>query len=128
MKLNLNQITILVEDVEKSAAFYKKLGLHLIVDSAPRYVRFECVSGETTFSLHQQEKDTIQGNSTWLYFESTDLDTDVAELKNKGIEIIEMPNDKDWMWREARIEDPDGNLIILFFAGNNRKYPPWRVK
>ncbi|WP_435413616.1 VOC family protein, partial [Psychroserpens mesophilus] len=37
--MNLNQITIPSLDVEKATAFYKTLGLHLIVDALPRYVR-----------------------------------------------------------------------------------------
>ena len=39
--MNLNQITIPSLNVEVSTEFYKKLGLHLIVDASPRYVRFE---------------------------------------------------------------------------------------
>ncbi|MDP5081381.1 MAG: VOC family protein, partial [Winogradskyella sp.] len=43
--MNLNQVTILSLDVEKSTLFYKNLGLKLIVDALPRYVRFECPNG-----------------------------------------------------------------------------------
>jgi len=39
----------------------------------------------------------------------------------------ELPNDKKWLWREARLRDTDNNQIILFFAGKNRKNPPWRI-
>jgi catechol 2,3-dioxygenase-like lactoylglutathione lyase family enzyme len=39
--MNLNQITIPSLDLEKSVAFYKTLGLHLIVDALPSYARFE---------------------------------------------------------------------------------------
>lgn len=52
MQLNLNQVTVLVKNVEQSTAFYEKLGLKLIVKALPHYARFECVSGDTTFSLH----------------------------------------------------------------------------
>ena len=31
------------------------------------------------------------------------------------------------MWREARLDDPDGNHLCLFRAGPNRLHPPWRV-
>ena len=40
--MNLNQVTIPSLDVEKATSFYKKLGLKLIVDALPKYVRFEC--------------------------------------------------------------------------------------
>ena len=50
--MNLNQVTIPSVDVIKSVEFYKKLGLRLIVDASPRYVRFEVPDGEATFSIH----------------------------------------------------------------------------
>ena len=50
--MNLNQVTIPSLDVAKSVEFYKTLGLQLIVDAAPRYVRFLCPDGDATFSFH----------------------------------------------------------------------------
>ncbi len=41
--MNLNQITVPVMDVQKSIEFYKKLGLHLIVESLPHYARFSAL-------------------------------------------------------------------------------------
>jgi len=124
--MNLNQVTIPVIDVEKSIDFYKKLGLKLIVKALPEYARFECTEGDSTFSLHQTN-DTQMESSTWIYFEVHDLDQHVQQLLDKGIEFEELPNDKTWLWREARLKDPDNNQIIIYFAGDNRKYPPWRV-
>ena len=48
-------------------------------------------------------------------------------LQEKGIEFEELPNDKPWLWKEARVKDPDGNQIILYHAGENRLNPPWRL-
>ncbi len=124
--MNLNQITISVADVEKSILFYENLGLRLIVKSLPNYARFECLNGETTFSLHQS---SIPNNgSTWLYFENENLDQKVAELLQKGFVFEELPTDKEWLWREARMKDLDNNQLILFYAGSNRKNPPWRIQ
>ncbi|WP_298222432.1 VOC family protein [Flavobacterium sp.] len=123
--MNLNQITIAVSNVEQSIEFYENLGLRLIVKSLPKYARFECPDGASTFSLHQSE---IPNNgSTWLYFEIENLDQKVTELLQKGYVFEEMPNDKEWLWREARIKDLDNNQLILYCAGKNRKYPPWRI-
>jgi catechol 2,3-dioxygenase-like lactoylglutathione lyase family enzyme len=124
--MNLNQITISVADVEKSIEFYENLGLRLIVKSLPKYARFECLNGETTFSLHQS---SIPNNGgTWLYFEIENLDQKVAELLQKGFVFEELPTDKEWLWREARMKDLDNNQLILFYAGVNRKNPPWRIQ
>ena len=66
--MNLNQITIPSLNVEVATEFYKKLGLHLIVDASPRYVRFEVPDGDATFSIHQVEK-LPKGEGITLYFE-----------------------------------------------------------
>jgi catechol 2,3-dioxygenase-like lactoylglutathione lyase family enzyme len=124
--MNLNQITIPSLHVEKATEFYKTLGLQLIVDALPRYVRFECPDGDATLSIHKVDE-LPKGNGITIYFEDENLDTLVLNLKQKGITFISDPEDKTYLWREAHLEDPDGNHIILFYAGKNRKNPPWRV-
>lgn len=124
--MNLNQVTISSLDVIKSTAFYKALGLKLIVDALPRYVRFECPDGDSTFSIHSVES-LPEGNKITLYFEVENLSKTVAELKQKGFifksEIIEQP----WLWTDVQLNDPDGHELIIFNAGDNRKNPPWRI-
>ena len=124
--MNLNQITIPSLDVKQSEQFYSKLGLKLIVRALPKYVRFECPNGDTTFSVHLVETLPI-GLGPIIYFESKDLDKMVQNLEEKGIIFEEQPNDKPWLWREARLKDPDGNQLIIYHAGKNRKSPPWRL-
>ena len=65
--------------------------------------------------------------STVVYFEYDDLDEAVQDLVGKNIEFEHGPIDQDWLWREAALRDPDGNKIILYYAGTNRKNPPWRI-
>jgi len=124
--MNLNQITVPSLDLNKSIPFYQKLGLKLIVKALPHYARFECPDGQSTFSLHQT--DTLPtGDSIYVYFECEDLDNYVNELKEKGIKFDLEPKDQSWLWREARLKDLDGNQLILYYAGENRLNPPWRV-
>lgn len=124
--MRLNQITIPSLNVERSVQFYKKLGMLLIVDALPRYVRFELPDGEATFSIHLVEKLPI-GDGITIYFEDDSLDELVLDLQKKEIEFSLLPTDQRWLWREAHVLDPDGNKIILFFGGDNRKNPPWRI-
>ena len=124
--MKLNQITVPTLDVPRSIAFYKKLGLQLIVEALPHYARFIVPEGGSTFSLHHVE-DLPKGEGIYVYFESDRLDEWVADLISKGIEFDEMPEDRPWLWREARLKDPDGNQLILYHAGENRKNPPWRI-
>ncbi len=126
--MNLNQVTVPSLNVEKSIDLYKKLGLNLIVKSLPHYARFECPKGEATFSVHLVEK-LPKGDGIYVYFEIEQLDQKVDSLiSNFNIRFNELPENKSWLWREARLNDPDGNNIILYNAGKNRKNPPWRYK
>ena len=125
--MNLNQVTVPSLDLTLSIPFYEKLGLHLIVKALPHYARFECPEGAATFSIHQVEK-LPKGEGTAVYFEVEKLDVYVDELVQKGILFDKLPKDRSWLWREARLKDLDGNQLILFHAGKNRKNPPWRLE
>jgi catechol 2,3-dioxygenase-like lactoylglutathione lyase family enzyme len=124
--MHLNQLTIPVFNIEKSIAFYKTLGLHLIVHSSTEYARFECTEGGSTFSLHRLDE-LPTGNGIWIYFEEQCLDERVHQLQQKAIVFEELPKDQPWLWREARLKDPDNNQLILYAAGENRLNPPWRI-
>lgn len=125
--MNLNQVTIPSLDVEKATDFYKRLGLILIVDALPKYVRFELPDGDATFSIHKvEELSTVNG--TTIYFEDENLDELVKMLQVKGVEFSLLPTNQSWLWREAHLYDLDGNKVILFSAGENRKNPPWKIK
>ncbi|MGB0789015.1 MAG: VOC family protein, partial [Marinirhabdus sp.] len=87
---------------------------------------FECPVGNSTFSLHQTEH-LPKGDGVYVYFECNNLDGYVEQLTGKGIVFDQLPSNKKWLWREARLKDVDGNQLILFHAGKNRLNPPWRV-
>ena len=123
--MNLNQVTLPVRDMGAATAFYRRLGFVQIVDT-PHYARFECPEGEATFSLSLSEEESVNG--AIIYFESERLDDWVGELTAKGIEFDQMPTDMRYLWREAVLRDPSGNTIKLYHAGDNRRYPPWRVE
>jgi predicted enzyme related to lactoylglutathione lyase len=124
--MNLNQVTVPSSDVSRSIEFYCRLGLLLIVEDLPRYARFECPNGDSTFSVELQ---TGPRSATGIvvYFECEDVDATVAKLRRRGVSIEADPKDQPWLWREAYLRDPDGNGLCLFTAGPNRKYPPWRL-
>jgi catechol 2,3-dioxygenase-like lactoylglutathione lyase family enzyme len=125
--MNLDQVTIYSNKTQETVEFFKKLGLTVIVDSLPRYARLECPDGDSTLSVQFADSITSMNNIV-LYFECDRLDEDVARLKSLGLVFEEDPTDRDWLWRQAYLNDPNGNRICLFKAGENRKNPPWRVK
>ena len=123
--MNLNQVTLPSTDILRSIEFYCGMGFILIVDS-PEYARFECPDGHSTFSVHLVSE-TMNNSNVVVYFESSRLDELVLELQNKRYKFDQTPKDEEWLWREARLRDPDNNTLCLYYAGENRRFPPWRV-
>ncbi|HKU92244.1 MAG TPA: bifunctional hydroxymethylpyrimidine kinase/phosphomethylpyrimidine kinase [Sphingomicrobium sp.] len=122
----LNQVTVTGTDYQRSVEFYKRLGLKQIVDNPPDYARFETAGG-ATFSVQIDPEEKIVA-TTAVYLECDDLDERVEQLARSGIPFEHGPRNQPWMWREARLRDPDGNIIFLYKAGEARRFPPWRVE
>jgi hydroxymethylpyrimidine/phosphomethylpyrimidine kinase len=121
----LNQITLPARDYQASVGFYAALGLTQIVDSPGNgYARFEAPNG-ATLSIHRSDE---AAGGTVVYFEAEELDSWCEELIRKGLIFSQMPQDESWGWREARLRDPAGNQICLFWAGEYRRFPPWRMR
>lgn len=123
--MHLNQVTLPAAQVEECARFYELLGFRRIVDALPRYVRFEAPDGDATLSIELAEGDA-PGRSV-IYLECEDLDAQVAALQARGVRFDAPPTDEPWLWREARLCDPAGNRLCLYWAGSNRRFPPWRI-
>ena len=123
--MNLNQVTLPVTDMVAATEFYRRMGFLQIVDT-PHYARFESQEGGATFSLDLSTSG--QPNATVIYFEHEALDELVQKLKTRGFVFAQEPRDMDWLWREAVLYDPSNNKIKLYWAGENRLHPPWRVE
>ena len=123
--MKLNQITVPVLNIEKSCEFYQQLGLIPIVKTS-HYARFWEQESNATFSIHLVTE-LPQCEGIWIYFEVENLDEKVTELQEKGFIFEELPTDQPWLWREARLKDLDANQLILYWAGENRINPPWRI-
>ena len=122
----LNQVTVTGRDYGAQVAFYRKLGLTQIVDSpANGYARFETWGG-ATFSVQIDPEEEVSP-TTAVYFECDDLDSRVEALARSGLVFEHGPRDQPWLWREARLRDPAGNIVFLYRAGEARRFPPWRM-
>jgi hydroxymethylpyrimidine/phosphomethylpyrimidine kinase len=122
----LNQVTVTGTDYERSVDFYRRLGLKQIVDNPPDYARFE-TEGGATLSVQIDPEEKILA-TTAIYLECDDLDERVERLARSGLAFEHGPRNQPWMWREARLRDPDGNIVFLYKAGEARRFPPWRVE
>jgi catechol 2,3-dioxygenase-like lactoylglutathione lyase family enzyme len=125
--MRFNHVTLIVSDFERSKAFYATLGLVQIVDAPPRYARFQFPDGDATLSIEVTGEHPATSTAQ-LFFECHDVDAAVAALKAKGLSFEQDPTDMDYLWREARLRDPDGHDLWLYNAGDNRLNPPWKIK
>lgn len=122
----LNQVTVTGTNYERSVDFYRRLDLRQIVDSPDTgYARFETAGGVTLSVQIDPEEKIIA--TTAIYLECDDLDERVEQLARSGIAFEHGPRNQPWMWREARLRDPDGNIIFFYHAGEHRRFPPWRI-
>lgn len=127
--MRFNHVTLVVADLERSKGFYRKLGLIQIVDSPPRYARFRLPEGDATLSVEVIEGAPTGLTSAQLFFECDDIDGTVAALKAEGLVFAQDPTDMFYLFREARLRDPDGHDIRLYSenAKDVRLNPPWKI-
>jgi len=50
------------------------------------------------------------GNTIYSFEESSDVDSDYQQLKNKGVQFMSGPQTQPWGQRTAYFTDPDGNI------------------
>ena len=118
-------MTVGSTNLVRSESFYRTLGLKIIVKDE-HYLRFECPDGGSTFSVDLVD-DVSEAEQVTVYFESDEIDAVHEGLRRAGIKFEHPPTDMPWLWREARLRDPDGHRLCIFRAGENRKNPPWRL-
>jgi catechol 2,3-dioxygenase-like lactoylglutathione lyase family enzyme len=122
--MNLNQVTVQSINIIESIKFYQRLGLILIVEDK-HYARFEFPEGKSTLSVHHTNKSKL--SNTVIYFEVSNVVETVSDLKAQGVIFTQDPKKETWLWHESRLQDPSGNEICIYTAGENRLNPPWRV-
>lgn len=115
----INQLSVPMADFDASVAFYRALGLHRVVKTGPRYIRFES-DGGVTLSIEAGED--LPTGGPMIHFECADLDDAVARLRARGVTVGD-PVDQPYGWREAHCVDPGGTAICLYRAGEARRFP-----
>lgn len=129
--MRLSHVTLFVADIPRSRTFYGALGFELIVDEE-HYCRFltrvEEGTGDETLSIERRSGPLAPAAQLGLEFPTREaLDRYAQGLVTRGIQLAEGPVERSWLWRDARVFDPDGHEWMLFYAGDNKLNPPWRV-
>ena len=114
--MKLKNVLIVVNDIERSKAFYKDLfGLDVVLDNDGNVILTEgLVLQDAALWKDFLKKDIIpQNNAAELYFEETDLGSFAKKLEEyqPPIQYVNRLMEYSWGQKVIRFYDPDGNLI-----------------
>ena len=116
--MRLKNILLVVEDIEKSVAFYKELfGLNVVTDFDGNVILTEglVLQDRKIWERLVEREVTYGGNASELYFIENDLEGFQEKLDHGSFEINYAHRLKthDWGQRVIRIYDPDGHMIEI---------------
>jgi catechol 2,3-dioxygenase-like lactoylglutathione lyase family enzyme len=126
MKARLDLIGIVVEDMRRSLAFYRELGLDVPEDAddqphveatLPGGLRLAWDTEETIRSFEPGWRPPSGGQRIGLAFRldsPADVDGAYERLVALGYDGHKEPWDAPWGQRYALVRDPDGNGVDLF--------------
>jgi predicted enzyme related to lactoylglutathione lyase len=114
MEVLSSRVLVHPTDFERSFRFYAEyLGLHVYREwgrGSTRGVVFFLGGGFLELS---GSSSTGASESVGLWLQVRDVDAVGHELREAGVDIIEVPTDKPWGLREMQIRDPDGLSIVI---------------
>jgi catechol 2,3-dioxygenase-like lactoylglutathione lyase family enzyme len=130
MTLKLNVVGIVVADMARSLAFYRRLGLDVpesedksphVEHVLPSGVKLAWDTVETIQSFDPEWTPPTGGSRLSLSFECaapTEVDRVHDELVAAGYTSHKAPWDAFWGMRYAIVHDPDGNGVDLYAASS----------
>jgi len=125
MALRFDLIGLVVADLDRSLAFYRRLGLDVPAQPDPGHVEASLPGGlriawDTVETIHSFDPDWTPpngGHRVALAFRCdtpAEVDAVFADLVQAGAEPHKKPWDAFWGMRYAVVHDPDGNSVELF--------------
>jgi predicted enzyme related to lactoylglutathione lyase len=123
MITKITHITMLVNNLDESLAFYQKIGFKIHTDAAYGEIRWLtiCTPNQPDVELVLLQAQTAEekalvgkqtGNHPFLSLESNDVMNDFAKLKQSDVAILEEPADQPWGIC-GMIQDPNGTKIYI---------------
>jgi lactoylglutathione lyase len=116
---SVGAITVFVEDPKRSKAFYEQVfGVPVVFeDESSAAFKFEntIVNLLATPAAHELiEPATVGGPEAGARFQFTiwveDANAAIEQLRERGVELLNGPIDREWGMRTAAFADPDGHV------------------
>ena len=125
MTARFDALGVVVSDIPRALAFYRRLGLEFaegaeseqhVEATLPGGIRF-MLDAEDVIRSFDSEWQRPTGSSIGLAFlcdSPADVDAVHADLTAAGYESQKEPWDAFWGQRYAQVRDPDGHVVDLF--------------
>jgi catechol 2,3-dioxygenase-like lactoylglutathione lyase family enzyme len=116
--MKLKNIVFVVEDIEKSKAFYKELfGLHVVTDFGENVILSEglVLQEKKLWEKFIDKKVVVGGYDAELYFEENNIDEFLQKLENSrfSIKYLNKCMEHEWGQRVIRLYDPDMHIVEI---------------
>ena len=109
MSASLDHLYLQVSDLDRSVAFYERLGFE-----ATRWGDYVRLEGPNGVYIGMEQGPRTVGSSIELVVRVDDVDRRFRELSAAGIGFEGSPADQEWGARHVWLIDPDGNRLSLF--------------
>jgi len=115
----LYALCLIVKDFDKSFNFYTNImGFEVNTNGKP-FADFKM--GESSLAIFERRGATAmlpdkfmnKGGGVIIAFQVDNIETEVRNIKSKGIDIVEGPKETEWGQKVAYFLDPDENIIEL---------------
>ncbi len=116
-------VVLLIEDLQRSVAFYRRLGVEFPPDVQGRRDVVVDIGGDhklvltTTFAKNDQDRQTPSGGARVLleFFVDDDADVDAAfaQLTDAGYHGRRAPFRTDFDAYMCMVDDPDSNTVLV---------------
>lgn len=114
--MKLKNILLVVNNIEKSVAFYKELfGLFVVTDFGENVILSEglVLQEKNLWEKFLEKEISFQHHDAELYFEENNMDAFLKKLENSDFDIkyVNPLMEHDWGQRVVRLYDLDGHVI-----------------
>jgi lactoylglutathione lyase len=108
----LGAAILLVENMERSVAFYQDILGMKIKEQFPDWVEFVTESRSAVLALHPKKTKSSRSPNLLIGFNLGDVEYVYKELEKKNVKFYKKLTEESF-GKHAIIEDPDGNLISI---------------
>lgn len=114
--MRLKNVLIVVNNIERSIAFYRELfGLKVVFDHGGNVIMTEglVLQDKKIWEKFIEKNIVPENNASELYFEEHNIEAFAEKLENchEQIQYVNRLMEHSWGQKVIRFYDPDGNLI-----------------